>query len=208
MPAARRNRKPTELACRLGANARLDPLLRTRSPKETHAMDELKAFIREIPDFPKQGIVFYDITTLLQSPLGLRRAVDQFVWLFASQEVDKVIGIESRGFLFGPVVAYNLNAGFVPVRKPGKLPWETVEQSYELEYGYDSIEMHQDAIAPGEKVLIVDDLIATGGTARAAAQLVETLGGVVSGLGFLLELTFLGGREKLNGYHVESLMQY
>lgn len=171
-------------------------------------LNELKAFIREIPDFPKQGIVFYDITTLLQNPLGLRRAVDQFVWLFASQEVDKVVGIESRGFLFGPVLAYNLNAGFIPVRKPGKLPWETVEQSYELEYGYDSIEMHQDAIKPGERVLIVDDLIATGGTAQAATQLVESLGGEVSGLGFLLELSFLEGRKKLDGYHVESLMEY
>ena len=171
-------------------------------------LNELKSFIREIPDFPKEGIVFYDITTLLQNPLGLRRAVDQFVWLFASLEVDKVVGIESRGFLFGPVLAYNLNAGFVPVRKPGKLPWETVEQSYELEYGYDSIEMHQDAVKPGERVLIVDDLIATGGTAHAATQLVESLGGVVSGLGFLLELSFLEGRAKLDHYHVESLMEY
>ena len=171
-------------------------------------LNELKAFIREIPDFPKEGIVFYDITTLLQNPLGLRRAVDQFVWLFASLEVDKVVGIESRGFLFGPVLAYNLNAGFVPVRKPGKLPWETVEQSYELEYGYDSIEMHQDAIKPGERVLIVDDLIATGGTAQAATQLVESLGGQVSGLGFLLELSFLDGRSKLEGHQVESLMSY
>jgi adenine phosphoribosyltransferase len=171
-------------------------------------MDELKHYIREVPDFPKDGITFYDITTLLQSPEGLRRAVDQFVWLFASEDVDKVIGIESRGFLFGPVVAYNLNAGFVPVRKPGKLPWETVSQSYELEYGSDSIEMHQDAIKPGERVLIVDDLIATGGTARAATQLVEGLGGTVTGLGFLLELTFLEGRSQLEGFHVESLMKY
>jgi adenine phosphoribosyltransferase len=171
-------------------------------------MDELKHYIREVPDFPKDGICFYDITTLLQSPTGLRRAVDQFVWLFASEDVDKVIGIESRGFLFGPVVAYNLNAGFVPVRKPGKLPWETVSQSYELEYGSDSIEMHEDAIKPGERVLIVDDLIATGGTARAATQLVEGLGGTVTGLGFLLELTFLEGRSRLDGFHVESLVKY
>ena len=131
-----------------------------------------------------------------------------FVWLFAEHKVDKVIGIESRGFLFGPVVAYNLNAGFVPVRKPGKLPWETVEQSYELEYGSDSIEMHQDAIQPGEQVLIVDDLIATGGTALAATQLVESVGGTVRGLGFLVELSFLEGRKKLEGYNVESLMSY
>ena len=171
-------------------------------------MEELKRYIREIPDFPKPGILFYDITTLLQDPVGLRRAVDQFVWLFAEHKVDKVIGIESRGFLFGPVVAYNLNAGFVPVRKPGKLPWETVEQSYELEYGSDSIEMHEDAVKPGEQVLIVDDLIATGGTARAATQLVESVGGTVSGLGFLLELTFLDGRKKLDGHNIESLMIY
>ena len=175
---------------------------------ENERMDELKRYIREIPDFPKDGIVFYDITTLLQNPAGLRRAVDQFVWLFASEDVDKVVGIESRGFLFGPVVAYNLNAGFVPVRKPGKLPWQTVEQSYELEYGTDSIEMHQDAIEPGERVLIVDDLIATGGTARAATQLVESVGGIVTALGFVLELTFLEGRSKLGDYHVESLMKY
>ena len=171
-------------------------------------MEELKRYVREISDFPKPGILFYDITTLLQDPMGLRQAVDQFVWLFAAENVDKVVGIESRGFLFGPVVAYNLNAGFIPVRKPGKLPWETVEQSYELEYGSDSIEMHEDAVHPGERVLIVDDLIATGGTARAAAQLVESVGGVVVALGFLLELTFLEGRDKLAAHHVESLMQY
>ena len=171
-------------------------------------MEELKRYVREVPDFPKPGILFYDITTLLQDPIGLRRAVDQFVWLFAALDIDKVVGIESRGFLFGPVVAYNLNAGFVPVRKPGKLPWETVEASYELEYGSDSIEMHQDGIEPGERVLIVDDLIATGGTARACAELVEEVGGEVRGLGFLVELSFLAGRDKLEGYHVESLMRY
>ncbi len=170
--------------------------------------EQLKTYVREIPDFPKPGILYYDITTLLQNPVGLRRAVDQFVWLFAERKVDKVIGIESRGFLFGPVVAYNLNAGFVPVRKPGKLPWETVEQAYELEYGSDSIEMHQDAVHPGERVLIVDDLMATGGTAHAAVQLVESVGGSVSGLGFLVELSFLEGRKKLEGYDVESLMSY
>lgn len=171
-------------------------------------MEELKRYVREVPDFPKPGVLFYDITTLLQDPMGLRRAVDQFVWLFSSLDIDKVVGIESRGFLFGPVVAYNLNAGFVPVRKPGKLPWETVEASYELEYGSDSIEMHQDAIEPGERVLIVDDLIATGGTARACVELVEEVGGDVRGLGFLVELTFLGGRDRLEGYNVESLMRY
>ena len=171
-------------------------------------MDDLKAHIREIPDFPKPGILFYDITTLLQDPLALRMTVDRFVWFFSSRRVDKVVGIESRGFMFAPIVAYNLNAGFVPIRKPGKLPYQTVRETYELEYGSDSIEMHQDAVRPGERVLIVDDLIATGGTARAAARLVESAGGAVAGFGFIVELTFLPGRGKLAGYEVASLIQY
>ena len=171
-------------------------------------MDDLKAHIREVPDFPKKGILFYDITTLLQHPLALRKTVDRFVWFFASKHIDKVVGIESRGFMFGPIVAYDLNAGFVPVRKPGKLPYETIRESYDLEYGTDSIEMHRDAIQPGEHVLIVDDLVATGGTALAAAKLVESLGGIVAGFGFIIELTFLDGRKKLAGYEVESLIQY
>jgi adenine phosphoribosyltransferase len=171
-------------------------------------MDDLKAHIREIPDFPKPGILFYDITTLLQDPLALRKTVDRFVWLFASKRINKVVGIESRGFMFGPIVAYDLNAGFVPVRKPGKLPYETIRESYDLEYGTDSIEMHRDAIRPGEHVLIVDDLVATGGTALAAAKLVESLGGTVAGFGFIVELTFLDARKKLAGYEVESLIQY
>jgi adenine phosphoribosyltransferase len=171
-------------------------------------MDDLKAHIREIPDFPKPGILFYDITTLLQDPLALRMTVDRFVWLFSGRRVDKVIGIESRGFMFAPIVAYNLNAGFVPIRKPGKLPYQTVRETYELEYGSDSIEMHRDAVKPGDRVLIVDDLIATGGTARAAARLVESAGGTVAGFGFIVELTFLPGREKLQGYEVESLIRY
>jgi adenine phosphoribosyltransferase len=171
-------------------------------------MDDLKAHIREVPDFPKKGILFYDITTLLQHPLALRQTVDRFVWFFASKRIDKVVGIESRGFMFGPIVAYDLNAGFVPVRKPGKLPYETIRESYDLEYGTDSIEMHRDAIRPGEHVLIVDDLVATGGTALAAAKLVESLGGIVAGFGFIIELTFLDGRKKLAGYEVESLIQY
>jgi len=171
-------------------------------------MDDLKQYIREVPEFPKPGILFYDITTLLQNPLALRMTVDRFVWMFAERRIDKVVGIESRGFMFGPGVAYDLNAGFVPVRKPGKLPWQTVRQSYDLEYGSDAVEMHKDAIREGEQVLIVDDLIATGGTALAAAKLVESLGGVVAGLGFIIELTFLPGREKLKGYKVESLIQY
>ncbi len=171
-------------------------------------MDDLKQYIREVPDFPKPGINFYDITTLLQHPLALRKTVDQFVWMFADRHIDKVAAIESRGFMFGPIVAYDLNAGFVPVRKPGKLPYQTIRQSYDLEYGSDSVEMHNDAIKPGEHVLIVDDLVATGGTALAAAKLVESLGGVVSGMGFIVELTFLPCREKLGGYKVESLIQY
>ena len=171
-------------------------------------MDDLKQYIREVPDFPKPGILFYDITTLLQHPLALRMTVDRFVWMFAQQQIDKVIGIESRGFMFAPIVAYDLNAGFVPVRKPGKLPSKSVRQSYDLEYGSDSLEMHEDAVKPGERVLIVDDLAATGGTAMAAAKLVESQGGAVAGFGFIIELTFLGPRQKLAGYEVESLIQY
>jgi adenine phosphoribosyltransferase len=171
-------------------------------------MEDLKAHIREIPDFPKPGILFYDITTLLQDPLALRMTVDRFVWFFSGQQIDKVVGIESRGFMFGPIVAYDLNAGFVPVRKPGKLPYKKLRETYELEYGSDSIEMHEDAVKPGERVLVVDDLVATGGTALAAAKLVEAAGGTVAGFGFIIELTFLPGREKLEGYEVASLIRY
>ena len=171
-------------------------------------MDDLKRHIREVPDWPKPGILFYDITTLLKDPLALRMTVDRFVWLFSDQRVDKVVGMESRGFMFGPIVAYDLNAGFVPVRKPGKLPAETVEQSYALEYGTDKLQVHRDAIVPGEKVLIVDDLVATGGTARATAQLIEGLGGQVVGMGFIIELTFLKPRERLSDHRLESLIQY
>jgi adenine phosphoribosyltransferase len=171
-------------------------------------MEELKAHIREVPDFPKPGILFYDITTLLKDPLALRQTVDSFVWMFSGRHIDKVVGIESRGFMFGPIVAYNLNAGFVPVRKPGKLPAETVRQSYDLEYGADTVEMHKDAVEPGERVLIVDDLVATGGTALATARLVESVGGTVAGLGFIVELSFLPGRDKLAGYDVLSLIRY
>jgi adenine phosphoribosyltransferase len=171
-------------------------------------MDDLKAHIRQIPDFPKPGILFYDITTLLQNSLTLRMTVDRFVWLFAERRIDKVVGIESRGFMFAPIVAYDLNAGFVPVRKPGKLPAEKVRETYDLEYGTDTLEMHRDAIRPGEHVLIVDDVVATGGTAAATARLVESLGGVVAGFGFIIELTFLDGRKKLGGYDVASLIQY
>jgi len=171
-------------------------------------MTDLKTQIRHVPDFPKAGILFYDITTLLQNSLTLRMTVDRFVWLFAERRIDKVVGIESRGFMFAPIVAYDLNAGFVPVRKPGKLPAEKVRETYDLEYGTDTLEIHRDAIQPGENVLIVDDVVATGGTAAATARLVESLGGVVAGFGFIIELTFLDGRKKLGGHDVASLIQY
>ena len=171
-------------------------------------MDDLKRYIREIPDFPKPGILFYDITTLLQDALGLRMTVDRLSWLFASERVDKVVGVEARGFMFGTLLAYKLSAGFIPVRKPGKLPSFTIHESYELEYGTDRLEMHRDAVQKGERVLIVDDLVATGGTALAAARMIEQLGGVVAGLAFVIELEALRGRERLRGYRVESLLRY
>lgn len=172
-------------------------------------MDDLKSYIREVKDFPKPGINFYDITTLLKDPHALRMTVDRFAWLFTRQpRIDKVAAIESRGFMFGPSLAYSLNAGFVPVRKPGKLPARAVQQSYDLEYGTDRVEMHADALEPGERVLIVDDVIATGGTALAAAKLVESLGAEVVALGFIIELSFLPGRSRLAGYEVDSLMRY
>ena len=171
-------------------------------------MDELKKYIREVPDFPKPGILYYDISTLLQDPRALRMTIDQFVWLFSTEHVDKVVGIESRGFMFASIVAYNLNAGFVPVRKPGKLPAHTISEEYELEYGTDALEIHSDAIESGERVLIVDDLIAIGGTAAATTRLVESVGGRVVGLGFVVELAFLEGRKRLEGYSVESLIKY
>jgi len=170
--------------------------------------DSLKRHIREVPDYPKEGILFYDITTLLKNPSALREAVDRFVWLFSDKQVDKVVGIESRGFMFAPMVAYSLNAGFIPVRKPGKLPAPTVSQTYDLEYGSDCVEMHEDAIEKGERVLIVDDLLATGGTAWATAELTSSLGGNVVGFGFIVELGFLNGREKLQNYPIESLITY
>ncbi|MEM8961772.1 MAG: adenine phosphoribosyltransferase [Acidobacteriota bacterium] len=171
-------------------------------------MDDIKRYIREVPDFPKPGILFYDITTLLQDARGLRLVLDRFGDLFADLEVDKVVGIESRGFLFGPHLAHRLDAGFVPVRKPGKLPSTTLKQSYALEYGTDQIEIHNDALRPGERVLIVDDLIATGGTAAATAQLVQATGAEITAMGFVIELTFLPGRDQLGGHRVESLVTY
>lgn len=171
-------------------------------------MDTLKRLIREVPDFPKPGILFYDITTLLKDKEGLRGTIDALKSKYHGAPVDVVIGVEARGFIFAPALAYALGAGFVPVRKPRKLPAACAQISYDLEYGSDTLEVHRDAVGPGSRVLIVDDLLATGGTARAVTQLVEQLGGTVVGLGFVVELTFLGGREKLSGYNVFSLLQY
>jgi adenine phosphoribosyltransferase len=171
-------------------------------------MDDLKQLIREVPDFPKQGINFYDITTLLKHPEGLRKTVDALAGSFEGERVDTVVGIEARGFIFAPALAYHLGAGFVPVRKPRKLPAECVSVSYDLEYGQDTLEMHRDAVGRGHRVLIADDLLATGGTARAVCDLVEKLGGTVAGLGFVVELEFLPGRRKLAGYDVRSLIKY
>lgn len=171
-------------------------------------MEQLKSLIREVPDFPKPGINFYDITTLLKDPAGWRATIDALKEHYAGLEVDLVVGIEARGFFFAPAIAYALGAGFVPVRKPGKLPAATESIEYALEYGTDRLEIHRDAVAPGSKVLIIDDVLATGGTAAAVAKLVEKLGGVVAGLGFLVELDFLHGRGKLAGYDVFSLLHY
>jgi len=171
-------------------------------------MENLKKLIREVPDFPKPGILFYDITTLLKDPGGLKAVIDALKDRYGRSRVDLVLGVEARGFIFAPALAYALGAGFIPVRKPKKLPAATVREEYQLEYGTDSLEIHKDAIQPGQNVLIVDDLLATGGTAAAVARLVEKLGGKVTGLGFVVELDFLRGREKLTGYDVFSLLQY
>lgn len=171
-------------------------------------MDDLKSLIREVPDWPKPGINFYDITTLLKDADGLKRTVDGLSAEFAGHHVDTVIGIEARGFIFAPALAYHMNAGFVPVRKPKKLPAECVSISYDLEYGQDTLEIHKDAIGEGHRVLIADDLLATGGTAKAVIDLVEQLGGTVVGAVFVVELEFLPGRKKLEGYDVRSLIKY
>ncbi len=171
-------------------------------------MEHLKTAVREIPDWPKKGILFYDITTLLKDGPCFREAVNALIAPYSGQKIDLVIGIEARGFIFAPTVAFAIGAGFVPVRKPGKLPAATHRATYDLEYGTDSLEIHQDAIVPGQRVLIVDDLIATGGTAKAVAALVEKMGGVVVGLAFVIELEFLHGREKLGSYPMTSLLKY
>ena len=171
-------------------------------------MDELKQLIREVPDFPKPGINFYDITTLLKHAAGLRQTVDALAKEFEGDHIDTVVGIEARGFIFAPALAYHLRAGFVPVRKPKKLPATVARVNYDLEYGTDSLEIHLDAIQPGQRVVIVDDLLATGGTMQATVQLVRQLGGEIAGLGFAIELDFLKGREKFQGYDVLSLLHY
>src|ERR1035441_8030847 len=169
---------------------------------------DLKTLIREVPDFPKPGILFYDITTLLKDPAGLRAVIDGLKRHYRQTPVDLVLGIEARGLIFAPALAYALGPGFVPVRKPKKLPAEVVGVTYDLEYGTDTLEMHKDAVGNGSRVLIVDDLLATGGTAAAAARMVGDVGGVVAGLGFVVELTFLGGRARLSGHDVFSLLAY
>ncbi len=182
--------------------------MQTKSPAETLDCDLLKKLIREVPDFPKKGILFYDITTLLKDRVGFARLIDALSEHYIGKDIDLVVGMEARGFIFGPALAYRLNAGFVPVRKPGKLPAETLKISYDLEYGSNALEVHKDAIKEGQRILIVDDLLATGGTAAATADLARRLGAQISGLAFVVELDFLKGREKLANYDVFSLLHY
>ncbi len=170
--------------------------------------EDVRAKIREIPDFPKPGILFYDITTLLKDPAGFREAIDLMLEPYRGEKIDIVVGMESRGFIFSAPMAYQLGAGFVPVRKLGKLPAEVISVEYALEYGSNTLEIHRDAIEPGQRVLIVDDLLATGGTVRGTIELVERLRGEVVGLAFLVELDFLKGRERLGGYRVTSVIRY
>ena len=171
-------------------------------------MDVLKAKIRHVPDFPKAGILFYDVTTLLRDSEGFKIAIDNLSKPYLNRGIDLVVGIESRGFILGAAVADRIGAGFVPVRKVGKLPSATIRATYDLEYGSDSLEMHRDAVEPGQSVLIVDDLLATGGTASATVSLVKQVGGKVEGLAFLIELSFLNGRSRLPGDDVFALLQY
>ena len=171
-------------------------------------MEQLKKLIRQVPDYPKPGILFYDITTLLKDRDGFRRAVDVVLAPYQAQAVDLVVGIESRGFILGAAVADRLHVGFIPVRKPGKLPSQTLKVSYQLEYGVDGLEMHHDAIEAGERVLVVDDLLATGGTAQATVELLKQSGAQVVGLSFLIELEELNGRSKLRGENVSTVLRY
>ncbi len=171
-------------------------------------MIDLEKHIRNIPDFPKPGIQFKDITPLLASPAALDEAIKRMAEPFKNKGITKVVGVEARGFLFAPSIGFILDAGVIPVRKPGKLPYKSVSHTYELEYGTDTIEIHEDAVIPGEHVLIVDDLLATGGTVRAACNLIESIGGIVDGVAFLIELGFLNGREKLTSYPINSFLLY
>ena len=169
---------------------------------------DLASTIRSVPDFPIEGILFYDITTMLKDAAALKESIDQLTDHYRGKDIDLVAGMEARGFIFGVPIAYQLGVGYVPIRKPGKLPAETLAQSYELEYGSNTIEIHVDAIESGQKVLVIDDLLATGGTAQATCHLLEKLGGQIVGVGFVIELTFLNGREKLKDYEVFSLLKY
>ena len=180
----------------------------TASVKASVNCENLKKLIREVPDFPKKGILFYDITTLLKDKVGFATLIDALSEQYLGKNIDLVLGMEARGFIFGPALAYRLNAGFVPVRKPGKLPAATEKYDYALEYGTNTLEIHRDAIQKGQRVLIVDDLLATGGTAKATAMLAESLGAEIAGLAFVVELDFLNPREKLKTYDVFSLLHY
>ena len=171
-------------------------------------MNEIEQYIRDIKDFPKEGILFKDIATLLQNPKAMQLCKNQLIDLVGDQKIDKVIGIESRGFFFGTLLAAHFNAGFIPVRKPGKLPFTTISETYDLEYGTDAVEIHIDAIKKGERVLIHDDVLATGGTAKAVCQLVERLGGEIVQCNFIIQLDFLNGKEKLKNYTITSALQY
>jgi adenine phosphoribosyltransferase len=168
----------------------------------------LASKIRSVPDFPVKGILFYDITTLLEDATAFKESVDQLAARYQDTAIDLIVGVESRGFIFGAALAYKLNTGFVPVRKPGKLPAKTLAESYELEYGTNMLEIHEDAINPGQKVLVVDDLLATGGTAKAACTLIERLGGEVASIAFIIELTFLNGRASIEDYDIFSILKY
>jgi adenine phosphoribosyltransferase len=181
-----------------------------RRPEQDIRIDcePLKKLIREVPDFPKPGILFYDITTLLKDKLGFATLINALSEHYFEKNIDLVLGIEARGFIFGPALAYRLNAGFVPVRKPRKLPAETAKVTYQLEYGSDTLEIHKDAIHTGQRVIIVDDLLATGGTCQATVQLAKSLGANIAGLAFVVELDFLNGRDRFKDYDVFSLLHY
>lgn len=189
-------------------HGRLSSNLALKRDQDKLDHDQLKKLIREVPDFPSKGILFYDITTLLKDKAGFAALIDRLSEHYLDQQIDLVLGMEARGFIFAPALAYRLKAGFVPVRKPGKLPAATVKYDYALEYGTNSLEIHKDAIIKGQRVIIVDDLLATGGTAEATAKLATMLGAEIAGLGFVVELDFLNGREKLKNYDVMSLLHY